>query len=107
MRPSASATQVRCIGSASSWRGFVQLAPPSGDCTNAMPSVQLLRPHECGVKYAYTTARCPGREGSAARPGIIASSVDATGATGTRLGAVHVIPSVELVTTRSFSLHDG
>src|ERR1700757_722757 len=107
MCPSASASQVMWIGSASSWSGFVQLAPPSGDCAKAMPRVQPPRAHECGVKYAYVSARCPGREGSAASPGIIASSVDVGGATGTRTGAVHATPSFELETTMSFALHEG
>src|SRR5487761_1389507 len=107
MRPSASASHGICIGSTSRRSGFVQLAPPSGDCTKATPSAHAPFAHEPGVKYAYTSARWPGRLGSAPSPGIIASSVDDAGARGTRDGALHVTPSAELERTMSFALHDA
>src|ERR1700747_1529690 len=106
MRPSASGSHVIRIGSTSSCRGFDQLAPPSGDWMNAIPSVQAPFAHEPGVKEAYPTPRGPACAGSAPSPGIIASSVDDVGATGTRVGAVHEIPSVEVERTMSFAAHE-
>ncbi len=49
MRPSASGSQVICIGSASSRRGVVQLAPPSEDWTNEIPSMHAPFAHDPGV----------------------------------------------------------
>ena len=44
---------------------------------------------------------------SAPSPGIIALSDDDTGAVGMRVGGVHVMPSVDVESTRSFAEHEG